>query len=212
MRKRPLPLSKAALLSCSKAHSAAATCLPWQFRAPVVVSYYHIIPYHQQQKRCPRMNSILDFLSIIGGYLPNHCVYDLCLSRSFLLFFGANQVLGYLPHLWSWVKKVRPFKNHLQITRDHRINQNPSEHRHKAFGSNQGGLKPCTKTQRSEDHFFKKMSIKISWSVSAPSCATTYIVKEPCFRRYCTPFNSETNKQTKNGFPTTNFGPLLGNH
>lgn len=107
------------------------------------------------------------------GYLPNHCLHDLCLSRSFLMFFGANQVLGYLPDLSSWVKKVRPFKNHLQITGEDRINQTSSEHRHKAFGSNQGGFPKAPKHKGRRITFLKKMSIKISWSVSAPCCATT---------------------------------------
>ena len=104
---------------------------------------------------------------------------------------------------------MRPFKNHLQITGENRINQTPSEHRRKAFGekSRRVSLAP---SERSEDHFLKKMSIKISWSVSAPSCATTYIVlKEPCFRRYCTPLAvKQTNKKR---IPyQKNFGSFLG--
>lgn len=108
-----------------------------------------ILPYHQQQKRCPRMNSNLDFLSIIWGYLPNHCVYDLCLSRSFLLFFVG------LPKFYGTfhTSKVGTQK-HLQITAENRINQTPSEHRQKAFGKKSRGVETLHQNTKVEGSLF----------------------------------------------------------
>ena len=78
------------------------------------------------------------------GYLPNHCVHDLCLSRSFLLFFGANiSEVG-----WQKCSPGFTISRSQEIIVSTKLQVNIGT----AFGGNQGGFPLHQNTK----HFFEK--------------------------------------------------------